>query len=68
MTNSFAEMILMVVERDDGSGPRVAGDADGDLELQTLIALAHGKQLAAAAEEGIRRHIGVRGEAERGGE
>ena len=68
MPKSCAEVILMIVERDDRGRPFVAGDRRDDLELETLVALADGEQLPAAAEERVGGHVRARVEAERCGQ
>src|SRR5262245_31113537 len=46
---AIAEMVLMVVERDDRRGPFVVSDGCDDLEFEALVALADRKQLAATS-------------------
>ena len=64
MSKTLAEVVLVVVERDDRRRPLVAADRRDDLELQALIALADREQFAAAAEKRIRRDVQTRVEPE----
>ena len=48
-----AEVVLMVVERDDGRRLLVAADRCHDLELEALIALVDREQFPAATEKRV---------------